>query len=233
MREVVSGLFWVSLHSMVNVYLAEIPDGLMLVDTGYGWQAGQIMRAVNALAEEKGPLRHVVITHGHSDHVGGAAEIHERTGAGIWMHPADARALTAGEGNRAVSPAGGGLVFLMMSGGVQAAEVAGELADHMVLPFAPAWEVVYTPGHTPGGCCLYHQAAGVLIIGDLLMHWLGRLSMPFAMVTVDRRQNAHHVRRVAELDFHTVLFGHGPPLRRNAKAQVRRLVGDQQGQGNG
>jgi glyoxylase-like metal-dependent hydrolase (beta-lactamase superfamily II) len=229
MEEVKPGIYRVPLLSMVNVYLVVIPDGLMLVDTGMAWQAGRILQAVDKLAEETGPLRQVVITHGHSDHIGGAGRIQERTGAQIWMHPADARALREGEGNRAVLPETGGLIGRMMGGGVQAAAVAGDLADGMGLPFAPAWTVIHTPGHTPGQCCFHNEDQGVLITGDSVMHWFGRLSMPFAMATVDMAQNAEAVRQLAELDYDVVLFGHGPPLRSEAGARLRSLAADYQG----
>jgi glyoxylase-like metal-dependent hydrolase (beta-lactamase superfamily II) len=226
MEEVKPGIYRLPLYAMVNVYLVAIPDGLMLVDAGYGWQVGQILRAVDDLAGQNGLLRHVAITHGHNDHIGGAAAIQERTGAQIWMHPADARALSAGEGNRAVTPENRGLISRMMAGGVRAAEVTGDLVDGMRMPFAPAWTVIHAPGHTAGECCLYNEEQGVLITGDSVMNWFGRLSMPFAAVTVDMAQNVESVRQLAELDYDVVLFGHGPPLRSGATARLKRLVAD-------
>jgi glyoxylase-like metal-dependent hydrolase (beta-lactamase superfamily II) len=229
MEMVESGLYRLSLYSAVNVYLVEIPQGLMLVDTGYSWQAGRILKAVEDVTARAGPLRHVVITHGHNDHIGGAAAIQARTAAKIWMHPADAKALREGAGNRAVAPGEGGRLLRMMGGGVRAAEVTGELVDGMRFPFAPAWVVVHTPGHTPGQCCFYNEEKGVLIAGDSAMHWFGRLSMPFAMATVNMAQNAEGVRRVAELDPDVVLFGHGPPLRTEAGERLKALVANREG----
>jgi glyoxylase-like metal-dependent hydrolase (beta-lactamase superfamily II) len=227
MQEVGPGIYWLSLYSLVNAYLIAIADGLVLVDTGYGWQTGRILRAVEELAGRNGPLRHVMITHGHNDHIGGAAAIRERTGAPIWMHPADARALTEGEGNLAVFPTDRGLPTRIMPGRVQATEVEGALADGIRLPFAPQWQVIHSPGHTAGACCFYNQALKALFIGDAVMHWFGRLSMPFSMATVDGRQNMENVRQVAELDFDLALFGHGPPLRSEGGLQLRRWVAGQ------
>jgi glyoxylase-like metal-dependent hydrolase (beta-lactamase superfamily II) len=110
--------------------------------------------------------------------------------------------------------------------GVRAAEVAGELADGMTLPFAPGWQVYHTPGHTAGHCCFYNQEQRTLITGDSVMHWFGWLTMPFAMATVDTGQNAAHVQRLAELELDLVLFGHGPPLQSEVEAQLGRLVAD-------
>jgi glyoxylase-like metal-dependent hydrolase (beta-lactamase superfamily II) len=226
MEEVKPGIHWLPLYSMVNVYLVAMPDGLMLVDAGIGLAAGRILRAVDSLAPAHGPLRQIVITHGHSDHVGGAAAIRERTGATIWMHPADAPALTSGAGNRAVSAEDGNLLTRLMPGGVRPAEVEGELADGMELPFAPGWAVIHTPGHTAGQCCFYQREARVLVTGDSVMRWFGRLTMPFSMATVDMEQNAEQVRRLAELDLDVVLFGHGPPLRAEPADRLQRLVID-------
>ena len=42
------------------------------------------------------------------------------------------------------------------------------LSEGDVLPFAPEWSVLHTPGHSPGSICLYNEDENTLISGDTL-----------------------------------------------------------------
>ena len=53
-----------------NAYLVNTPDGAVLVDTGLNVQAARTREAL--LAHASGPVRKLVLTHAHSDHLGGA-----------------------------------------------------------------------------------------------------------------------------------------------------------------
>ncbi len=220
MKQVLPGIFYLSLQGMVNVYLIQISDGLMLVDAGAGGQAGRILKAVDSLAKKHGRLQHMVITHGHGDHIGGAAAIQAQTGAKIWMHPADAGALTTGAGNAHVMPGKMNLLQRITTRKIQAAEVDEHLADG-VLPFDFDWQVHHTPGHTAGQCCLFNPVLKVLGTGDAVMHFLGRLRQPFKMASVNREQNLVGVKRLSQLDFDTALFGHGPTIQGDAHHILR------------
>jgi glyoxylase-like metal-dependent hydrolase (beta-lactamase superfamily II) len=82
----------------------------------------------------------IVNTHGHGDHTAGNAELKKRTGAKVAVHVADAE-------------------------NVPDADI--RLADEKSIEVGEiACKVIHTPGHTPGGICLYAQ--GNLFTGDTL-----------------------------------------------------------------
>jgi glyoxylase-like metal-dependent hydrolase (beta-lactamase superfamily II) len=82
----------------------------------------------------------IVNTHGHGDHTAGNAELKKRTGAKVVVHTADA-------------------------GSVPDADL--RLTDEKSLQLGRVtFDVIHTPGHTPGGICLY--AEGQLFTGDTL-----------------------------------------------------------------
>ena len=66
----------------VHAYLLPRDDGWTLVDTGLGLPDAK-ERWASELAELPGPVRQIVVTHFHPDHVGAAADLVELTGAPV------------------------------------------------------------------------------------------------------------------------------------------------------
>lgn len=116
-----------------------------------------------AVAEQLVDARvdYIVATHGHGDHVGGVAGLKRACGAPYLIHPADAELAThAGE----VSEIG-------IAYDENAPLPDRELADGDILHVGTAeFEVIETPGHTPGGVVLLGKgsAEGVAFVGDTL-----------------------------------------------------------------
>jgi glyoxylase-like metal-dependent hydrolase (beta-lactamase superfamily II) len=91
----------------------------------------------------------VVATHGHNDHINAADELAKAVDAPILLHPAD----------------------LELWHQVYAREPDGALADGDGLTAGGVTlRVLHTPGHSPGGCCLYDAVAGVVFTGDTLFN---------------------------------------------------------------
>ena len=101
---------------------------------------------------------HILLTHGHFDHVWGVADLKERTGARVYLHEADAD-MAAGR------PA----YFSAMSYGLKpcAADVfvrEGDIIEAGGLTF----RVLETPGHTKGGACYAVDGEKTVFTGDTL-----------------------------------------------------------------
>jgi glyoxylase-like metal-dependent hydrolase (beta-lactamase superfamily II) len=87
-----------------------------------------------------------------------------------------------------------------------------------------SWQVVHTPGHTPGSVCFYHPERKLIIVGDALNFRRGRLGAPPPMFTPDMAEAHASIRKIAALDFEICCFGHGPPLAENAGRRVRAFA---------
>lgn len=63
------GVCWVS------AWLIETPDGAVLIDTLYGPHVDQLIENIRATGVDFADIKYVLMTHGHFDHVGGAARL--------------------------------------------------------------------------------------------------------------------------------------------------------------
>jgi glyoxylase-like metal-dependent hydrolase (beta-lactamase superfamily II) len=92
----------------------------------------------------------IIATHGHNDHINAAAALAAALDAPIWLHPED---------------------LMLWHDVYPDREPDGSLADGMTFTAGgTGLQVIHTPGHSPGGCCLYDEAGGVLFSGDTLFH---------------------------------------------------------------
>lgn len=100
----------------------------------------------------------ILLTHGHFDHAGGAKALAEEFGIKIYAHEKEKRTLEDPEYN---------VSWMVGSSEVYSADEF--LKDEQELDLAGFHiRVLYTPGHTEGGCCYYFPYDNVLFSGDTL-----------------------------------------------------------------
>jgi glyoxylase-like metal-dependent hydrolase (beta-lactamase superfamily II) len=112
----------------------------------------------------------IVATHGHVDHIFGAEEVRERTGAPFRIHAGDASFV------RALPAQAAGLGF----GPARSPEVASYLVDGEILRVGGhEGQVIHTPGHSPGSVSLWFPGDRALFTGDTLFRGsVGRTDLP-------------------------------------------------------
>jgi glyoxylase-like metal-dependent hydrolase (beta-lactamase superfamily II) len=102
---------------------------------------GAEVERITSQADKDGlSIEYIVHTHGHADHTAGGARLKAMTGAKVIIHALEAAAVPQAD--------------ILLSG------------DHELTVGEITFQVLHTPGHTPGGICLY--AEGDLFTGDTL-----------------------------------------------------------------
>jgi len=141
----------------------------VLVDTGAPGDLRRILAALKARKIEPKQLALILLTHGHSDHAGCAAELKRRSGAQVAIHAGDVALVRAGRnGVLAAQDAMGRLVRPFVDEPFEAFEPDFVFQQGITLePYGLRGRVEATPGHTPGSASVV-LANGEALIGDVL-----------------------------------------------------------------
>jgi len=174
----------------------------------------EIEEVVAYLDRENLTAKHLLLTHGHIDHIFGCAELSRRLGLGVSVHRDDFPLLENAEFQARMF----GLSFDNPS-----VELI-PLAEGDEISFGNAtWDVVHTPGHSPGSVSFVDSEASFVIAGDVLFAgsigrtdlWQG--SMPTLMRSI--------FQKILPLGGDYVVYsGHGPQTTIGEEARTNRFL---------
>lgn len=151
-----------------NCYLL-LGERPVLVDTGSPGDLKRILSGLKASGVDPKDLALILLTHGHSNHAGCAAELRRRSGAQIAIHAGDAGLVRAGRnGVIAVQDWLGRVLRPFVDEGFEGFEPDLVFKEGISLePYGLRGRILPTPGHTPGSISLV-LANGEALIGDVL-----------------------------------------------------------------
>ncbi len=202
-------------------------DGsVTLVDCGVKRAPARIVAGLRAVGRHPGDVVRIVLTHAHSDHAGGAAEMAARTGSPVAVHERDAPYVEAGHApDFDPSLLVGRLMTRLPAGGFPPVAVGERLSDGQVLDVGGGLRIVATPGHTPGHVSLLHEPSATLITGDALFNVRQLRYSPRPLCT-DFRLNEQTAHVLGELEYERVAFTHGTEITDGARDAVRGFLGE-------
>jgi glyoxylase-like metal-dependent hydrolase (beta-lactamase superfamily II) len=130
-------------------------NGCVVVDPGL-----EVEQLLDFIKRHKLNPAAVVLTHGHIDHIGGVGELRENyPDVRVYIHKLDAKMLENSYSN----------LSAMMGAAFSTEPADFSLEDGSVIEQAGVkLQVLHTPGHTPGGICLYSKDEGIVFTDDTL-----------------------------------------------------------------
>jgi glyoxylase-like metal-dependent hydrolase (beta-lactamase superfamily II) len=213
----------------VNGFVFRDDDGqVTLVDMGIKQSGPKVLAALSAIGSGPSDVTRLLLTHAHPDHAGGAAQVARATGRTFGIHEDDAQYAEAGRSPQRDQSFLLARVMTKLFGANRfpAVTVGERLTDGQVLDVAGGLEVVHTPGHSPGHAAYLHRPTGVLITGDSIFN-VRRVRWPIKSFCTDFRLTQRTAQRLAELDYTTAAFTHGPEIVGTAREEIRSFLASQ------
>lgn len=181
----------------VSAYVLVRAGEAAVVDTGNPGDAGDIASTLDGLGIRWSNVSTVILTHLHGDHVGSLGDV--MTAAPDAVGYAGAPDIPSIPSPRTLTPVNDGdSVFGL--------------------------EIIATPGHTPGSISVRDPLGGLLIAGDAMNGADGGVIGANPRFTDDMMLANESIKKLAALEFETVVFGHGDPVVGGAAAQVAELA---------
>ena len=196
---------WIRQYYRCNIWHVRGRDRDLLVDTGMGVVS---LRNQVPLVTER-PLT-AVASHTHYDHIGSHHEFADRVvhrdEAGLLARPTRANTLAEWVGDAIfdrLPPA----PYLSTSYAVRRAPATRIVADGDAIDLGDRrFEIIHTPGHSPGGIALWEAATGILFSGDI--HYDGPLAED--LYHSDPADYLRSMKRLLEIPLRVVHAGHYP-----------------------
>lgn len=181
-----------------------------IIDTGTGLNKEHVHKEIQSHIDPEHITR-IILTHEHYDHTGGSKDILELTGnnAQIFSHPYTKEKVEEGKS-----------MFASMLGGTMpkiSVDKSLNGGDQLIIG-DNTYEVIHTPGHTPGCICLYDKNTKTLFSGDTVFSHgsFGRTDFPGGNLS----QLQHSIKTLSQLDITHLYPGHESIIEVEAKNHI-------------
>ena len=202
--EIVKGVY--SIKLFFNRAFLLTGENLVLIDTGYPYQAQRITRFIRKIGRKPEELSLIILTHHHIDHRGSARALKKLTGAKIAAHPDDIPFING----KKHSYKGyklkwvqfllflTELIFRQEKVNVDIELRDGNSINNLIIH--------HTPGHTEGSISLFFYDKKILFCGDTVPYILGKIRSPNPY-SLNHKMEFLSLKKLSKLDLEILLPG--------------------------
>ncbi|RJQ75206.1 MAG: MBL fold metallo-hydrolase [Desulfobacteraceae bacterium] len=218
----------------VNGYLLPSASGHLLIDTGWNTEDTDIALAqqLEAIGLQSADITRIVITHAHIDHCGLAAKLMRRSKARLIMHAIEEKMTLlryrrtrrfAHDSNQLLAK--GGLDERYLPDPQEMVDRFARLVDfaapdvvyrggETLTQAEFEFQILWTPGHSPGHICLYDPAHKLFFSGDHVLPGItSHIGIGPESGTNPLDDYTGSLKRFRDLAVDMVLPSHGPPFK--------------------
>ena len=222
-KQIADNLIQLTKFGVMNCYLVREDDGFTVIDTG---MVGMEKMIIEVAAQQGQPIKRVVLTHAHSDHIGGLDPLKKALPDIEVIASEQSARFIAGdmslESEQADAPLKGDFPS------VETRPTKTVKDNYMI----GSLKVVATPGHTPGHISLYDERDGSLIAGDAFQTLGGiavagvvRWLFPFpGFATWHKPTAAQSAEKLMALNPKRLATGHGKVLENPVSAMQKAIA---------
>jgi len=181
-----------------NSYVIRTEETVCLIDPGLEAFLPQLFQSLEHDGIQPEDVKSVILTHGHPDHMEGGLALKKR-GARVGIHKEEEAYI------REMGP------YLARMLGIDMPEVSFDffLQEGELQIGGERFQVLHTPGHSPGSVCLFWEGPRILFSGDLIFaQGVGRTDFPGG----DGNLLKQSIRRCSTLGAAMLMPGHGEPI---------------------
>ncbi len=197
-------------------YLVKSQSGLVLIDAGMSSNATEMINAIHSIGFKPVDIRGILLTHWHNDHAAGAHIIGEVSNAPIFYHEAEALYFNGTSRRSGILTRVGDCIpemglFVLFKGLISNALPNPVIAHKYVIDdetLLDDFQVIATPGHTPGHVSYYFRPEKALFAGDALAIVGNRIQFMSRFVTPNKSQALHSMKKCVSKDIQIICPGH-------------------------
>lgn len=193
----------------VNFHVLRDENGLYLIDAGFTGGGKRLQTALQKRGWEREPIRGILVTHGHLDHILNVGNLARETGAWIAAPRLDADHFSGTPRYRGLSritgiaEAIGRPLF-----GFRAFQPTRWLDDGDEIDVWHGLKAIHLPGHTPGHTGFYCERLKLLFCGDLFASFARGAHWPPGIFNSDGERIPNSADKSLALDLTGVIPNH-------------------------